>query len=142
MMKRRKMVNLFAGIGLSSILLLSSCAKENNTTPDDPTSNDQSKYKGNWAVAEESTDFGKSTYNATISDSTDGSHLLIAYLYNFHKKAYATVSGNTMNIPEQIIEGVKLSGTGILENSNRLTLKCVVKTTSTHQDAVTFTLTK
>jgi hypothetical protein len=140
-MKTRKLVNLFAVIGFSSVLLFSSCAKE-DPEPDDPTTNDQAKFKGNWSVTEESADFGKSTYNATISDSTNGSHVLIAYLYNFQKKAYATVSGNTMTIPLQTIEGLKLSGTGVLENSKRLTLKCTVKTTATHEDVVTFTLTK
>jgi hypothetical protein len=142
MTKTRKMINLFAGIGFSSILLLSSCAKEDNTTPDDPTTDDQSKFKGNWAVTEVSTDFGKTTYNATISDSTDGTHLLIAYLYRFKKKTYTTVNGNAMTIPAQIIEGVQLSGTGVLENSRRLSLKCFVQTTKTHGDSVTFTLTK
>jgi hypothetical protein len=113
-MKMRTIVNLFVVMGFSSILLFSSCAKEENTNPDDPTTDDQSKFKGNWTVAEESTDFGKSTYNSTISDSTDGSHVLIAYLYRFRTKAYATVSGNTMTIPSQTIEGLKLSGTGVL----------------------------
>jgi hypothetical protein len=141
-MKTRKLINLFAVIGCCSMVLFSSCAKENETNPDDPTTADQTKFKGNWTVAEESTDFGKSTYSATIADSADGSHLLIAYLYHFHKKAYATVNGNTMSIPAQVIEGVSLSGTGTLENSKRLTLKCLVQTTKTHGDSVTFTLTK
>jgi hypothetical protein len=141
-MKTRKLVNLFTVIGFSSILLFSSCAKEDDIDPDDPTADDQTKFKGNWSVTEVSTDFGKSTYSATISDSTNGTHLLIAYLYRFKKKAYATVNGNTMNIPPQIIEGVSLSGTGILENSKRLTLKCLVQITKTHGDSVTFTLTK
>jgi hypothetical protein len=143
-MKTRKIVNLFAVIGFSSMVLFSSCAKDEDTNPDDPTTDDQTKFKGNWSVAEESVDFGKSTYSATISDSdsTNGPDVLIAYLYNFHTKAYATVSGNTMTIPLQTIEGLKLSGTGVLENSKRLTLKCTVRSTSTHEDVVTFTLTK
>jgi hypothetical protein len=140
-MKTRKFVNLFAVIGFSSMLLFSSCAKE-DPNPDDPTEDAQTKFKGNWSVSEVSTDFGKSTYSATISDSTNGTHLLIAYLYRFKKTAYATVSGNTMTIPSQIIEGVQLSGTGTLDNSKQLTLKCNVQITKTHSDAVTFTLTK
>jgi hypothetical protein len=140
-MKTKKIVNLFALIGFSSILLLGSCAKEDNVTPDDPTMDDKSKFKGNWAVAEKSKDFGNSTYNVTISDSSNSSYLLLAYLYGYHKKTYATVSGNNMTIPKQIIEGGELAGSGILENSRRISLKWTVKTTSTHYDTVTAVLT-
>lgn len=39
-------VSFFALIGLSGILLFSSCAKEDEVNPDDPTADDQSRFKG------------------------------------------------------------------------------------------------
>ncbi len=138
----RKVMNVFALLGMSSILFFSSCAKEDSTDPTDPTEDAQTKFKGNWAVQEKSKDFGSSTYNVTISDSSNASYLLIAYLYGYHKKTVATVNGSNMIIPKQIIEGGEVVGSGVLENSKRISLKWTVKTTTTHYDTVTAVLTK
>lgn len=139
-MKTKSIANLATSIAVCGILFLSSCAKEEDIAPDDSTIDDVSKYKGSWSVAENSTDFGKTVYNVTIVDA--GSGLTIAYLYNAKQKTNATVNGNSMNIPKQTIDGNEVSGSGILENSKRLTLKYFVKSTSTHIDTVNSVLTK
>ncbi len=137
----RKAANILALLTIGSILFFSSCAKEDDLEPNDPT-DAETKFKGNWAVSEKSKDFGTSTYNLTITDSTNSNYVLIAYLYGFGKKTHATVNGNSMTIPTQIIEGNEVSGNGTLENARRISLKYLVKTTKTHYDTVTAVLTK
>lgn len=138
----KKAARLLTLITVCGVLFFSSCTKDDGTDPDDPTADDQTKFKGNWAVSEVSKDFGSSTYNLTIADSSNASYVLIAYLYSFRKKTYATVNGNSMTIPTQIIEGNEVSGNGTLENSKRISLKYFVKSTKTHYDTVTAVLTK
>jgi hypothetical protein len=130
-------------LAMIGILLFSACAKEDDINPDDPSADDQSKYKGNWAVSETSKDNGKSTYNVTISDSSNAAYLQIAYLYGLNtKKTYVTVNGTNLTIPAQINAGLSLSGSGTLENSRRISLKYLVQSTKTHYDTVTAILTK
>jgi hypothetical protein len=139
----KKVNNLFALIAVSGILLFSSCAKEDDTIPDDPTTDEQVKFKGSWTVSESSIDNGKSTYNVVITDSTNAAYLQIAYLYGLNKKkTHFTVNGNTMTIPEQLNSGLFLKGFGTMENTKRISLKYTVQITKSHYDTVTAVLTK
>ena len=133
----KKISSISLVLTLFGVLFFASCAKE---TPA-PTST-APIFTGYWNVSENSKDFGASTYNCTISDSTDGTHLLCAYLYAFNKKTYATKSGSNLIIPAQTIQGNSISGSGILVNANRLNLSYLVRTTATHYDTVTAVLTK
>lgn len=137
------MKNLFS-LSVAAILFgtlfLASCAKEDEPIPND--SNPRTKFNGNWYVNEKSKDYGPSTYNLTITDSSNASYILIAYLYGFNKKTYATVNGNSLIIPNQIIQGSNVSGSGMLTSASRMDLKYFVKTTATHYDTVTAVLTK
>lgn len=133
----KKIFSFATAILLFGTLFITSCAKEEDEPqPATPT------FRGNWAVAEQSKDFGPSTYNLTITDSSNPSYLLIAYLYGFNKKTYATVSGNNFSIPVQSIEGNNVSGSGVLINANRAEISYLVQTTTSHYDTVKAVLTK
>jgi len=133
----KKLLSLYSAAALFGILFITSCAKEEDEPqPTGPT------FRGNWAVSEKSKDFGSSTYNLTISDSSNASYILIAYLYGFNKKTYGIVSGNNFTIPVQSIQGNNVSGTGALKNVNRIEISYLVQTTSTHYDTVGVVLTK
>lgn len=139
----KKVANLFALITVCGILFFSSCAKEDDIIPDDPGTDDHSKYIGNWSVSEKSKDNGSSKYTVTISDSTNPSFLQIAFLYGLNKqKTYFTVNGNSVTIPEQVNAGLKLKGTGSLDNTRQITLNYVVQITKTHFDTVKSVLSK
>jgi len=138
----KNLTNLSIATVLFGSLLLASCAKTEDPSATPTSSDPREKFNGNWHVSENSTDFGTSTYNCTITDSSDATHILIAYLYGFNKKAYSTVSGNNMSIPSQIIQGNSLSGNGVLANANQINLTYLVRTTTTHYDTITAVLTK
>ena len=137
----KKLISLSASILFFGILFLASCAKEEEE-PEPANSDPRARFHGNWAVSENSKDYGPSTYNLTITDSSSTSYILISYLYGFNKRTYATVSGNAFSIPGQTIQGNNVSGSGLLTSANRIDLKYLVQTTSTHYDTVTAVLTK
>jgi hypothetical protein len=139
----KKILSLSAAATLFGILFLTSCAKNEEPEPTTPTSSDpRARFHGNWAVSEDSKDYGPSTYNLTIADSSNSTHILFSYLYGFNKKTYATVSGNNIIIPVQVIQGNNVSGSGALTNANRIDLSYLVQTTGTHYDTVKYVLTK
>ena len=123
-------------------VFITSCSTEDDPAATPASSDPRDKFHGNWNVSENSKDYGSSTYNCTITDSSNASHMLIAYLYGFNKKAYSTVSGNNFSIPTQIIQGNNVSGNGALMNTNQINLTYYVQTTSSHYDTVTAVLTK
>ena len=133
----RKTISIAFAVALSGALLITSCSKQ-----EDPTPTPAATFKGTWHVSENSKDFGSSTYNCTISDSSDGTHLLLAYLYGFNKKIYGTPNGNNLTIPAQTIQGNSVSGSGVLANATQINLSYWVRSTSTHYDTVTAVLTK
>ncbi|MBA3705080.1 MAG: hypothetical protein H0W84_04060 [Bacteroidetes bacterium] len=135
----KKNFSLATAAILFGTLFLASCAKDEDPAPIDGGSS----FIGSWRVSETSTDYpSPSTYNCVISDSSNASYILFAYLYGFNKKTYATVSGNSFTIPKQIIQGNNVSGNGGLTNANRMDLKYLIQTTGTHYDTVTAVLTK
>jgi hypothetical protein len=138
----KKVIQLSFAAILFGVLFLSSCAPEDDPTATPENTNPRAKFHGNWAVAENSKDYGPSTYNCTITDSSDASHIFIAYLYGFNKKTYSSVSGNTISIPTQTIQGNNVSGSGTLMNATQINLTYYVQSTGTHYDTVTAVLTK
>lgn len=140
---KRVAANLFAAVTVCGILFFSSCAKEDDIIPDDPGTEDHSKFLGNWSVSEKSKENGTSKYSVSISDSTNPAYLQIAFLYGLNKqKTYFTVSGNSISIPEQVNSGLKLKGSGTLDNSRQITLNYVVQITSKQFDTVKSILSK
>ncbi len=134
----KKLISFISAASLFGILFFTSCSKQEDPAPttSSPT------FVGNWRISENSKDYGPSTYNVTIADSSNASYIQIAYLYNLNKKTYATVSGNNFTIPKQLIQGNYVSGTGVLTNANRIDMKYLVQTTGTHYDTLTAGLTK
>lgn len=138
----KKIIQLFLATVLFGGLILTSCNQQDDPTVTPTNTDPREKFHGNWAVSENSKDYGTSTYNCTITDSSQASYIFIAYLYGFNKKAYSTVSGNNLTIPTQIIQGNSLSGNGVLSNANQINLTYYVQTTGTHYDTITAVLTK
>ena len=119
------------------MLTFTSCEKE-----DDPQDATTPNINGVWSMSENSQDFGASVYNVSITDSSDASHKLIANMYGFSKKIYATVSGNSLIIPTQLVEGNNVSGNGSLVSASRINLTYRVQSSSAHTDTVTAVLSK
>lgn len=138
----KKIFNILFATVLMSTLFLASCATDETEEPTPTTTDVREKFHGNWAVSENSTDFGASTYNCTITDSSVSPYVFIAYLYGFNKKTYASISGNSISIPLQTIQGQNVSGNGTLVNADQINLTYYVKTSSVHYDTVTAILTK
>ncbi len=132
----KKVINLSLASILFGVLFLSSCAKQDDPTPVTPT------FIGYWHVAETSKDYGTSTYYCTISDSSDATHLLFAYLYGFNKKISGTHSGSSFTISAQQIQGNSVTGHGTLANANQINMTYFVQTTGVHYDTITAVLTK
>ncbi|MDF2437083.1 MAG: hypothetical protein K0Q95_1459 [Bacteroidota bacterium] len=138
----KKIIPFILAGSLCSALLFSGCEKEEEPEPSTPGATDpRDAFNGNWAVSENSTETGASTYNLTISDSSNASYLLIAYLWGTHTKIRGTVSGSTLTIPSQIVEGNSFSGAGVLANSGRLNITYWVNQGAS-VDTVTAVLTK
>jgi len=132
---------LFAAI-LMGALFFASCSKQDDPINEPNNADPRAKFVGNWYVTENSTDYGSSTYNCTISDSTNASYILIGCVYGFNKKAYATVSGNNFSIPAQIIQGSSVSGGGTLANANQINMTYYVQVTISHYDTIVAVMTK
>lgn len=138
----KKTFNILLATVLMGTLFLASCATDETEEPTPATTDAREKFHGNWTVAENSNDFGTSTYNCTITDSSVSPYIFIAYLYGFNKKIYSSVSGNSITIPVQTIQGQNVSGNGTLVNADQINLTYYVRTTSVHYDTITATLTK
>lgn len=138
-----KKIFLFAASAiLTGTLFLSSCSKTDDPAVTPTSSDPRDKFVANWYVSENSHDFGSSTYNVAISDSTNSSYILFGYLYGYNRKTYATVNGNNFSIPSQIIQGQTILGSGVLSNASRIDMTYLVRTTSSHYDTIRAVLTK
>lgn len=137
----KKLISISLAATLFGVLFFSSCAKEDPATPNDP-SDPRAKFHGHWYVTENSQDFGASTYYSDITDSTNASFILLSGLYGYNVKTHATVSGSNFSIPSQPFPVGSISGSGVLSNSTHINLTYYVRTSTTHYDTVTATLTK
>ncbi len=139
----KKLISISLTATLFGILFFSSCAKEDSPSPNDPTGADpRTKFLGHWFVSENSHDYGTATYYSDITDSTNASYILLSGLYSYNVKSNATVNGNNFTIPSQSFPAGTISGNGVLSNSTQINLTYYVRTTTTHYDTVTATLTK
>ena len=138
----KKTIKFLFAAAFTATLFLASCAPEDDPEATPESTDPRAKFHGNWAVSENSNDYGASTYNCTITDSSASPYIFIAYLYGFNKKVYSSVSGNNLTIPSQIIQGNSVSGSGNLANANQINITYYVQTSLSHYDTVTATLTK
>ena len=116
---------------------MSACTKEDDVTPQD----DSTTFNGKWNVSENSKEYGTSTYVATIDYATAAT-VTINKLYSLTKGTVASFSGNNLTIQPQTIDGVTLSGTGVRENSNRISFKYYVELTAKKTDTVSSVFTR
>jgi hypothetical protein len=128
---------------LSGTLLLSSCGKEEEPEPVTPaTADPRAPFHGHWYISENSTQTGVATYYVDVTDSSDANFIQFVYLYGYHTKIRATVSGNNFSIPSQTVEGNSVSGAGVLTNTNQINMSYWVNQGGGSIDTLTATLTK
>lgn len=124
-------------------LLLSSCAKEDEPQPEIPASTDpRAAFRGHWYMSEHSSANGHSTYYVDITDSSNAAYIQFAYLDGYHTKVHATVSGSSLTIPSQVVEGNNISGAGTLAGTNQINLNYLIWLGGANYDTITASLTK
>ncbi|MCU0432295.1 MAG: hypothetical protein MUC87_02440 [Bacteroidia bacterium] len=119
-----------AGILLLSLALIPACAPEETPDPAD----ERDKFVDAWNCAENSSQAGASNYVLLISKSTTNtSEVLLENFYDLgnQHKARMSVSGNTLTIPQQTLNGSQISGSGTLSGNNTFTLSYSVNNGST-----------
>lgn len=74
------------------------------------------RYKGTWQVAEDGTVSSESLYPVTIENGTEMTDILIKSMYNkaLGGDVRASVKGDTLTIPVQVVNEYTVSGYGIL----------------------------
>ena len=129
------LVALVLAIGITG------CQKDDTTDPG-TTSLERDKFLGTWKVISNSSVFGSQNWQMTInasSSSTDG--ILIK---DFDQKPSTTttgsVSGNSFYIPQQIVSGDTIAGSGSYNNGS-LSFSYTVRDGQTVEN-VTATATK
>ena len=95
------------------ILLLNSCVEETNPE------NAREDFLGNWTCNEYEGDFAPQTYNVIVQPSGSGNDVRVVGLYNqgssFSLAAY--VSGSTIYIENQTVDGITITGFGNINNN-------------------------
>ncbi len=128
---------------LIGMLFLNSCAKDDTTTPETTSSGDpRAKFHGHWFISEHSSMAGNTSYYVDIADSSNTTNILFAYLNGYHTRIRATVSGNNLTIPLQVVEGNNVSGGGSVVNANQVNLSYLVGLGGSSYDTITAVLTK
>jgi hypothetical protein len=138
----KKLFSLLSITAISFSLFMVSCSKEEEPEPSTGSTDPRAKFVATWQNDENSQDFGTSSYPVIVSDSSNASYIMFGFLYGFNKRVYATVGGNSFNIPTQLISGSNVSGSGTLTNADQINMTYIVQTTGTHWDTVTCVLTK
>ena len=139
--KMKKLFSFAFATILFGTIFLSSCSKEEEP---EPTNTDpRAKFHGHWNISETSSQTGTTPpYFVDITDSSDGTHILFAYLYQYQTKIRATVNDNNLTIPSQVVEGNYVSGSGTLINTNQISLNYLVWLGGANYDTIAATLTK
>ena len=110
-----KMKNIIKSFFIGSLLLLSSCEKEDGNDIRD-------EFEGNWLANEKSSLLDQRIYVILISkDLSNNSGL---YIYNFYKigleqRVFSTISStnnNFLTIPNQTIKSYTIEGVGEIKN--------------------------
>lgn len=138
----KKIFSLALATAIFGTLFFASCSKEEEPEPSPGTTDPRDKFNAVWFNSENSVDFGPSTYNVTISDSSNASYIMFGFLYGYNKRIYATVGGNSFNIPGQLVSGNTVTGSGTLVNADQINMTYIVQTTGSHWDTVSCVLTK
>lgn len=106
--------NKIAVVAFTIAVALSSC------TTEDLNFDDRDDFTGNWICQEEGSISGISSYNVSISKSqTDSVTIFISNFYGLGNQysATATVDGNLLTIPAQLVNNFNISGSGSINGS-------------------------
>jgi hypothetical protein len=128
---------VFKCLIVCSVLFLASCE------PDEETGPDREAFLGTWVCTETSQVFGTTSFQVNIVESSaNESQVYIRNFYNLGttEQAYATISGKSINIPQQVVSNNTISGSGTL-SGNRINLSYSVNDGQT-VDNVSAVLTK
>jgi len=109
---------LYLPILLLGVLLTTSNCKKDETP-------DRDKFLGAFSVVE-TCGSGNDSYDVTIIESGAADNAIIFInLYNLSAQASATVDGNNITIPSQLLAGITYSGSGSI-SGNILTINFTV----------------
>jgi hypothetical protein len=114
---------LFLVLIASTILLLDSCKKEDNTPPD-TTTDVRDKYTGTWHCIETVNKKDTSKFDVTINkDANNSAQILLNNFYNLGVGNYVTgiVADPKVNIPSKKISTFTVSGDGTYVSSTKMT---------------------
>ncbi len=123
-MKRGNLI--IASVTVLGLLILNSCAKEDGVAPINTTTN-ASNFVGQWDNIEKIRSTPDLSTYPVIIESGSSSTILISKLYGFPSKITANVSSTNFTIPQQIIQGVYVSGHGVLLNPNQINMTYIVE---------------
>jgi hypothetical protein len=98
---------------LATALVLNSCVDETDL------SNDREDFLGFWTCNEFEGDFAPQTYTIEIYASGSGNDVRIEGLYNQGNNFIVSgeVSGQTLFIDQQTVDGITLSGSGTMKST-------------------------
>lgn len=133
--------------GTTLVLILASCAKDDNNnpqSPSSPSSDPRDPYVAYWNVSENSAVVGPSTHTVNIVKSTSNSNeVLLNNFSGLSVSARASISGNYLTIPYQQLGSIGFaSGSGTLSantSSINMTYTTII---NANRDSLTAIYTK
>jgi hypothetical protein len=113
---------------ISSSVLIISCAPEDTSTPT-PT-DVREKWVGTYSCEETENAANVTTFDINISKNTSVSDgLIISNFYNIGSQysLNATLSGNSITIPTQTLNGFKITGSGTTSGTTKINFSYTVQ---------------
>jgi hypothetical protein len=127
------------------LITLFSCQKDDEKETGSGSGSAVNIFVGTWVCEENSSQFGQSIYSVYINPhSTDPNRIVIDNFHNIgvqESHAQLEVSGNSLNLFLQNINGFDVSGSGTLINNSQINMSYVADDNS-GPDNVTATYTK
>jgi hypothetical protein len=112
-------------LGLFIIAVITSCKKDNTTTPTDSIT--RTDYVGLWACTEVP-QAKNQNFDCTITiDATIAENIKISNFANLNNTAFVIVNGKSVILPKQTYNGNTIEGYGTMENKNFITWHYYVK---------------
>ena len=110
--------NIVLGCLLFVISIISSCTKDENTSPNSTSGDNRNRYTGSWLCMEN----GTTSFTVNITKKGIADTLLIDNFSGYGSTtplAFAVVNGNSMTIPAQniTITNIAIDGTGVMNSS-------------------------
>lgn len=112
-------------LALITATLLVACDPDESNVP--VPNDDRDELIGTWTLQENSQQFGTSTYQVNLVKS-GSSDIKIENFYNlgFNNTATIKVDGNDIVIPNQVVSGHTLSGSGEVVSDKNINLEFVM----------------